>query len=73
MNKSEIIWIASKYATKGYDYEQLCYGDELFGKPEAETLADDIWEYVEEYKEHGRVAFYEKYKEYKLYQAGVIT
>ncbi len=64
MEKEEMIWIASKYAEKGYDYEDLCYGDDLYGK---EDLADEIWEYVIEYKEIGSIAFREKYKEYKLY------
>lgn len=64
MEKSEMLWIASKYADKGYDFEQLKYGDDLYGK---ENLADEVWEFVTEYKEIGSVAFREKYKEYKLY------
>lgn len=59
-----MLWIASKYADKGYDFEQLKYGDDLYGK---ENLADEVWEFVTEYKEIGSVAFREKYKEYKLY------
>lgn len=64
MEKSEMIYIASKYAEKGYDFEQLKYGDDLYGK---EELADDVWKYVEEYKSIGSIAFREKYKEFKLY------
>jgi len=64
MEKSEMLFIASKYAEKGYDYENLYYGDDLYGK---EHLADEIWEYVIEYKEIGSIAFREKYKEFKLY------
>ncbi len=64
MEKSQMVWIASKYAEKGYDYEQLKYGDDLYGK---EELADGVWEYIEEFKNIGRIAFREKYKEYKLY------
>ena len=64
MEKSEMIWIASKYASKKYDFEQMKYGDDLYGK---EKHADEIWEYVEEYEEIGSLAFREKYKEYKLY------
>jgi len=64
MEKSEMIWIASKYAEKNYGYEDLYYGDDLYGK---EHLADEIWQYVEEFKEIGRTAFREKYKDYKLY------
>lgn len=59
-----MLWIASKYADKGYDFEQLKYGDDLYGK---ENLSDEVWEFVTEYKEIGSVAFREKYKEYKLY------
>ena len=64
MEKEQMVWIASKYAEKGYEYEDLCYGDDLYGQ---EHLADEVWEYVIEYKEIGSIAFREKYKEYKLY------
>ena len=59
-----MIYIASKYAEKGYDYETMMYGDDLYGK---EHLADEVWEFVEEYKEIGSMAFKEKYSEYKTY------
>lgn len=64
MEKEEMIFIASKYAEKGYGFEQLKYGDDLYGK---EHLADEVWEYVVEYKSIGSIAFREKYKEFKLY------
>jgi len=64
MEKSEMLWIATKYFSKGYDYETMCYGDDLYGK---EKYADEIWDYVIEIKDIGRIVFYEKYKEYKLY------
>lgn len=64
MEKSEMIWIATKYADKGYDYEQLKYGDDLNGR---EQFADDVWGFVEEYKAIGSIAFREKYKEFKMY------
>lgn len=64
MEKSEMIYIASKYAEKGYDYEQLCYGYDLYGRGQ---YADDVWDFVIEYKEIGSLAFREKYKNYKLY------
>lgn len=70
MTKEDKIWIASKYAEKGYDYEDLKYGDDLYhldGNPEKETILDEIWDYVNEYKETGSTAFREKYKEFKLY------
>lgn len=59
-----MLWIASKYADKGYDFEQMKYGDDLYGK---EQFADEVWEYVVECNEIGTTAFYEKYKEFKLY------
>ena len=64
MDKAEMIYIASKYADKGYDYETMKYGDDMYGN---EDLADEVWEYVVEYKEIGSIAFKEKYKEFKLY------
>lgn len=45
---------------KGYNFEQLRYCDDLYGK---EYLADDVWEYVIECKEIGEIAFKEKYKQ----------
>ncbi len=64
MEKSKMLWIASKYAATGYSFEQLKYGDDLYGK---EHLASEVWEYVEECKEIGHIAFREKYKDFKLY------
>jgi hypothetical protein len=64
MKEKEMIYLASKYADKGYDIEQLRYGDDLNGK---EHLTEDIWEYVCEYKEIGSTAFAEKYKNNQLY------
>ena len=70
MTKERKIWIASKFAEKGYDYRDLLDSDylyELKGE-EKEIVADEIWEYVEEYKDYGSIAFEEKYKDYKLYK-----
>lgn len=64
MEASELIYLASKAFDKGWDFETLTYGDDLYGK---EQYADEVWEYVEELQEEGRRAFYEKYKEFKLY------
>jgi hypothetical protein len=41
-----------------------CY--ELKGE-EGRAIKDQISEYMEEIEDIGRIAFYEKYKEYKLY------
>ena len=64
MDKSTMIWIASKYFEKGYDCEALRYGDDMYGK---EKYTDEVWEYIVEAKEIGSSAFYEKYSDYKLY------
>lgn len=64
MEKKDLIWIATKAFSKGWDYEQVKYGDDLFDK---ENLIDDVWQYVDEISAIGHQAFYEKYKEYKMY------
>ena len=64
MEQSKIIYIATVAFSKGWDFETLKYGDLLYGK---EQYADEVWEYVYELYEEGRRAFYEKYKEFKLY------
>lgn len=64
MTQEEMLWIATWSNHKRYDYETLKYCDYMNGH---EDLIDDVWEYVEEIQEIGRLAFYEKYKEFKLY------
>ncbi len=64
MTQERIIWIATWAWSKGYDYETTMYSDYLKGN---ENCIDEVWEYVDELNEYGRVAFYEKYKEFKLY------
>ena len=58
MNKSEILRLAKKAIEKRWDFEQLKYGDDLYGK---ECFADDVWEFVEECGRIGTVAFNVKY------------
>lgn len=70
MTKEEIIYLASKCAEKGWDYETLKYGDDLYhldGSEDKDAIMDDIWDYVTEYQDFGSVAFREKYKAFKLY------
>jgi hypothetical protein len=69
MKESEIIFLATKAFDKGWDYETLSYGDDLyrFKDEEKEDLLEKIWEYVEEIESYGTIAFKEKYKGYKLY------
>ena len=65
MTNEELLWVASKYKQKGYSYEDMCYGDDMYEATEEEK--DMVGEYMTEYEDIGRNAFYEKYKEYKLY------
>ena len=64
MEKSEQIWTASVAVDKGMDYEELYYSDYMY---DSEDETDEVYNYVIECNEIGRSAFYEKYKEYKLY------
>lgn len=64
MEKDRQLWIATWCWYKGYDYETLEYCDYMNGYSD---YLDDVFEYVVELNEIGRVAFYEKYKEFKLY------
>lgn len=68
METKDKIYLASKAAEKGWSYETLKYSDDLYNyESGASELADEIWDYVTEYKEMGSIAFSEKYKEFKLY------
>ena len=64
MKEEDKIYIASKYAAKGCDYEALKYGDDMY---ESQEYVDDVFNYMVEYKHIGSVAFEEKYKQYVLY------
>jgi len=58
MNQQDMIRIARRAVSKGLDFETLKYGDDMYGK---ESLADDVWDYVEECKRIGTDAFDAKY------------
>ena len=64
MTKQEMLWAATRAVGKGYSFEEMSYGDDLYGK---EEFADEVGEYMTELQEIGRAAFYEKYKEFKLF------
>ena len=64
LTKSDLIWIATKMHAKGYYGERIRYSDDLYGN---EDQYDEVAEYMGELSEIGRIAFYEKYKGYKLY------
>lgn len=64
MKLEEVIYIASVAIGKRWDYETLRYSDHMYGK---EQHTDEVWKYVEECENYGRIAFDEKYKNYKLY------
>jgi len=58
MTEQEKQKLALKAVDKKWDFEDLKYGDDLYGK---EHLAGKVWEYVEECEEIGIKAFKEKY------------
>ena len=64
MEKRELIYLATIVDAKDYDYEKMMYSDYMYGKTH---LMDKLWVYVEELQDYGRIAFYKKYKDYKLY------
>lgn len=64
MTKEEKLWIATKWFQKGYDIDDLRWSDDMYGY---ENETDEVLEYYEELQDIGRIAFYEKYKEFKLY------
>lgn len=64
MEKEEMLWIATWASSKNLDKEKLRYCDYMYGK---EDLTDQVWEYVEELNDCGWIAFYAKYRDYKLY------
>ena len=64
MDKAEMVWVASVAIRKRYNYETLKYSDYMYGH---EDLTGQVWEYVEECDSIGQSAWWEKYKEYKLY------
>lgn len=59
MEKLSMVQLAKKAIEKKWDFEQLKYGDDLYGK---EHLADEVWDLVEECERIGTVAFNEKYQ-----------
>jgi hypothetical protein len=58
MEQKEMIRIALRAIDKKWDFETLKYGDDMYGK---ESLAEDVWDYVEECERIGREAFDAKY------------
>ena len=64
MEVSEMIWVATWAWHKRLSKDDLLWCDHMYGN---EHYTDDVWEYVEEMNEIDKIAFYEKYKEYKLY------
>lgn len=64
MDQQEMLFIATKAISKKWDYETMKYSDDLY---DYESLAEEVWEYVEECEEIGTAAFREKYKDFKLY------
>ena len=69
MSKDEMLYIASKYVSKGYSIDQMRDGDDCYNLTgeDGEVIKDEIAEYMEELYNMGRISFYEKYKQFKLY------
>ena len=69
MEKSEMLWIATRYEGKGYSQEQMKDGDDCYHLKgeEGNRIKDEIANYMDEISEIGTIAFYKKYKKYKLY------
>jgi hypothetical protein len=64
MTEEEKIYTATKAFDKGWGYETTMYSDDMY---ENKNDMDDVWEYVLEIQDFGRIAFYEKYKNIQLY------
>lgn len=58
MTHDEMVRIAKRAINKRWDFETLKYGDDMYGK---ESLAEEVWELVEECEQIGTIAFYKKY------------
>ena len=58
MEQQEMIRIAKRAINKRMDFETMENGDDLYGK---EKFADEVWSFVVECDEIGRVAFWAKY------------
>ena len=69
MEKEEMLYIATKYMSKGYSQEQMRYGDDCYHLKgdEGKRIKDEIADYMSEISEIGTIEFYEKYKEFKLF------
>ena len=66
MTQEEKIKAASYTMMKGYNYEQMMYSDEMYGKSEH---MDDVWNIVIEIEENGLQWFrnYCKENNFKIY------
>lgn len=58
MSQADKIWLARMAVDKAWSFEQLKYGDYLYGK---EDMADEVWSFVEELRKIGSDAFNDKY------------
>ena len=60
MEQAEMVRLAKRAIEKRWSFEQLKYGDDLYGK---EHLADEVWDFVEECQAIGMTAFDAMYPE----------
>jgi hypothetical protein len=64
MEESELIWLASVAIGKKISYETFKYSDYMYDQ---EKYIDDVWGYVDECDNIGKISWKEKYKDFKLY------
>lgn len=68
MKLPEQIYMASRFAEKRWDHAFLIWMiEDYYNEDSPKETADEIWSFVEEYRQLGSVAFREKYKEHTLY------
>lgn len=69
MEKQEMLLIATKYNGKNCSIEEMCDSDDCYhlSRKEGDKIKEKIADYMVELEEIGTTAFYEKYKEFKLY------
>lgn len=64
LTKEKLIYLASIAIGKQMHYETFYYSDYMYDYVDE---MDSVWEYVNECKDIGQIAWKEKYKDFKLY------
>ena len=63
MNDKLLFQIALKYVNKGYNYEDLKYGDDLYSSSVTDEMKEKCLGYYDEIKEKGTKWAYEALKD----------